>query len=271
MAAALPEEGLLGMKIYTASRGVLRFVVLLFDAETGALQALIEADHLGRIRTGAASGIATRFLARADAARVGLIGAGRQARTQLEGVAQVRKITAARVFSRTEASRREFCREMSDKLKMEVEPVESAEAAVRFGDIVITATPSNQPLVRTEWLRAGTHVNAVGANKATRREMDDAMLARAGVIAVDMLEQAQKEAGDLIQGLPALQRGWESVVELCEIVAGARPGRTTNDEITIFKSSGIALWDVASAGFIYRRALELGKGKPFKIWEDESV
>ncbi len=267
MAASLPEEKLLGMKIYTVSRDALRFVVLLFDTESGALLALIEADHLGRIRTGAASGVATKFLARPDAARVGLIGAGRQARTQLEAVARVRKITAAKVFSRTEESRREFCREMSGKLQIEVEPAANAEAAARFGDIVITATTATQPLVRGEWLRAGTHVNAIGANMANRREVDDSTLARAGVIAVDSLAQAKVEAGDLLQGLAAVKRGWEGVVELCEIVAGARPGRTSDDEITIFKSSGIALWDVASAGYIYHQALERGKGKAFGIWE----
>jgi ornithine cyclodeaminase/alanine dehydrogenase-like protein (mu-crystallin family) len=267
MAASLPEENLMGMKIYTVSREAFRFVVLLLDAESGAFLALIEADHLGRIRTGAASGVATKFLARPDSSCVGLIGAGRQARTQLEAVARVRNLSAARVFSRTWESREEFCREMSGKLQMEVEPADSAEAAVRFGDIVITATNSNQPLVRGEWLRPGTHVNAIGANMANRREVDDSTLERAAVIAVDDLAQAKVEAGDLIQGFAALKRGWKSTLELGEIVAGSSPGRTSSDDITIFKSSGIALWDVAAAGFIYRLALERGKGKPLALFE----
>jgi ornithine cyclodeaminase/alanine dehydrogenase-like protein (mu-crystallin family) len=271
MAAALPEEKLLGMKIYTASRGTLRFVVLLFDSENGAMLALIEADHLGRIRTGAASGIATKFLARPDAARVGIIGTGRQGRTQLEAVSQVRKLSAVLAFSRAEENRTQFCREMTGKLGIAVEPAESAEAASRFGDIVITATNSTQPLVRGEWLRPGTHVNAIGANMANRREVDDATLARAAVIAVDSLAQAKVEAGDLIHGLADAPHAWDKVIELCAIVAGAQPGRASSDDITIFKSSGIALWDVASAGFIYRQALERGKGKPFKIWGEESV
>ncbi len=271
MAAALPDENLLGMKIYTVSRQAFRFVVLLFDAENGALLALIEADHLGRIRTGAASGIATKYLARPDAARVSIIGTGRQGRTQLEAVSQVRKLSEVRAFSRTEETRLRFCREMSAKLGIAVEPAESAEAAARFGDIVITATNATQPLVRGEWLRPGTHVNAIGANMANRREVDDATLARAAVIAVDSLAQARIEAGDLIHGLAATPHGWESVVELCGIVAGAQPGRTSNDDITVFKSSGIALWDVASAGYIYRQALERGKGNPFKLWGEGSV
>jgi len=267
MAGSLPGENLMGMKIYTVSREAFRFVVLLFDATTGAFLALIEADYLGRIRTGAASGVATKFLARPDASRVGLIGAGRQARTQLEAVASVRNLSGAKVFSRTPESCEEFCREMSAKLKIKVEPVESAEAAVRFGDIVTTATGSNQPLVLGEWLRPGTHVNAIGANMANRREVDDATLRRAALIAVDDLAQAKVEAGDLIQGLAALHRGWEGITELCGIVAGAQPGRTSDDDITIFKSLGIALWDVAAAGYIYRQALAKGMGKPLALFE----
>jgi ornithine cyclodeaminase/alanine dehydrogenase-like protein (mu-crystallin family) len=267
MAASLPDENLVGMKIYTVSREAFRFVVLLFDASNGAYLALIEADHLGRIRTGAASGVATQFLARPGAARVGLIGAGRQACTQLEAMALVRKISGAKVFSRTQQSRVEFCREMSAKLRMDVEPAESAEAAVRFGDIVITATNSKQPLVRGEWLRPGTHINAIGANMANRREVDDATLDRAAVIAVDDLAQARVEAGDLIQGYAALKRGWGTTHELCQVLAGARPGRTSSDDITIFKSTGMALWDVAAAGFIYRQALEKGMGRPLALFD----
>jgi ornithine cyclodeaminase/alanine dehydrogenase-like protein (mu-crystallin family) len=267
MAASLPDENVMGMKIYTVSRGAFRFVVLLFDATNGALLALIEADHLGRIRTGAASGVATKFLARPDACKVGLIGAGRQARTQLEAVSRVRKLSGAKVFSRTQASREEFCREMSTKLQLNVEPAESAEAAARFADIVITATNSTQPLVHGEWLRPGTHVNATGANMANRREVDDATLERAALIAVDDIAQAKVEAGDLIQGFAALKRGWESVIEMCGIVAGARAGRASGDDITLFKSCGIALWDVASAGYIFRQALEKGKGKPLPLFE----
>jgi len=172
MAAALQGECLLGMKIYTVSPTAWRFLVLLFDMQSGELLALLEADHLGRIRTGAASGVATRHLARRDSTRVGLVGTGRQARTQLEAMCQVRKIAAVRVFGRDQARRLAFCQEMGEKLALEVEPAESAEAAVRFGDIVITATTAREPVVRGEWLRPGTHLNAIGANMASRRELD---------------------------------------------------------------------------------------------------
>jgi len=140
------------------------------------------------------------------------------------------------------------------------------ETAVRFGDIIITATNSSQPVVQGEWLRSGTHVNAIGANASKRREMDDRTLARAGTIAVDSIDQAKEEAGDLIQGLVALERDWSGIVELCDIVAGAEPGRISMDEITIFKSCGLALWDVASAGYVYRQAREKRKGKALAIW-----
>jgi ornithine cyclodeaminase/alanine dehydrogenase-like protein (mu-crystallin family) len=267
MAAALPEEKLLGMKIYTVTREAFRFVALLFDAESGDLLALLEADHLGRLRTGAASGVATKYLARRDASCLAVIGTGRQARTQLAAVALVRKLQAVKVFGRDEKRREDFCGEMEGQLHVEVRPATSAEQAVRFADIVIAATTAREPVVRGEWLRAGTHVNAIGSNLASRRELDDATLARASVIAVDSIEQAKEEAGDLIQGLANLHRGWDGVVELREIVAGARSGRVIDDEITIFKSCGIAVWDVAVAGYVYRQAREKGKGRELEIWK----
>lgn len=266
MAAGYTREKLLGMKIYTVSRDGLRFLVLLYDGETGALLAMLEADHLGRIRTGAASGVATAYLARADAARVGVIGTGSQARTQLEAVAAVRAIRSARVFGRNRERREAFAKEMTGKLGFEVIAVENAGAAVTAADVVITATSSRDPVIKGEWLEPGTHINAIGANMLNRREVDDATLARAALIAVDTLEQAKEEAGDLVQGLNAIRGGWSSVVELHEMAAGARPGRKSASDITIFKSSGIALWDVISAEYIYRRALEAGRGRRIPLW-----
>lgn len=271
MAAAVTEDNLVGMKIYTVASGEVRFLVLLFETETGNLLAGMEGDYLGRIRTGAASGVATQYLARPDASKVGLIGAGRQARTQLEAVAAVRDIKAARVFARNEAHREEFCKEMAGRLNFPVEPASSAEKAASFGDIVITATTSREPVVHGEWVRPGTHINAIGANTSTRRELDEAALSRAKVIAVDSLEQVRGEAGDLIHGLPAINRSWDEVVELHEIMKGSAPGRTSNEEVTIFKSCGIAIWDVAAAGTIYHEAVRSGKGKPFSLWEEKSL
>jgi alanine dehydrogenase len=265
MAAALLEEKWLGMKIYTVTRTDFQFVVLLFDGESGHLVAIMQADHLGRMRTGAASGIATKFLARGGASRVGMIGAGRQARTQLEAVAAVRKLAAAKVFGRNEGRSLDFCREMSGRLGLPVEPAKSAEEAARFGDIVITATNSRDPVVHGEWLQRGTHVNAIGANTANRRELDGAALSKASVIAVDSLEQSTEESGDLIQGLAELDRGWEDIVELHSVVTGKHPGRHSDGEITLFKSNGIALWDVAVASYVFRKALEKRKGMRIEI------
>jgi ornithine cyclodeaminase/alanine dehydrogenase-like protein (mu-crystallin family) len=267
MAGAMADEQLLGMKVYTVAAGQARFLVLLFNTQSGDLLALVEADHLGRLRTGAASGVATKYLARADASRVGLVGTGRQARTQLEAVTAVRSVKAARVYSRDETRRREFCEEMTARLGCPVEPAASAEAAARFGDIVITATTSHDPVVKGEWLRPGVHLNVIGANISTRREIDEATLNRARIIAVDSLHQARGEAGDLIQGFATLNRTWDDVVELHDIIQGSRSGRTSDEEITIFKSCGIAIWDLAAAAYVYRGALQKGKGNTFKIWQ----
>jgi ornithine cyclodeaminase/alanine dehydrogenase-like protein (mu-crystallin family) len=266
MAAALTQQNWLGMKIYTATPSELRFGVLLFDAESGELKAMIQADHLGRIRTGAASGVATRYLARENASRVGLIGTGRQARTQLEAVTTVLPRASTKVFGRDETRRHEFCREMQALLGTQVEPASSAEEAVRSADVVITATTSRQPVLFGEWLQPGTHVNAIGANMPDRHEMDEVALARASLIAVDSIEQAQEEAADLIQGLAKLGRGWEGVVEMSSVMNDAPPGRRSQDEITIFKSGGIALWDVAVAAYVYQQALQKQKGKQVELW-----
>jgi alanine dehydrogenase len=266
MAAALPAANWLGMKIYTVTPSDFRFGVLLFDAGSGELKAVIQADHLGRIRTGAASGVATKYLARSSASRVGMVGTGRQARTQLEAVANVLHISSAKVFGRDHSRQQEFCREMQTRLGIQVEPASSAEEAARFGEVVITATTAREPVVLGEWLQPGAHVNAIGANMSNRRELDESALARAGLIAVDSLEQAKEEAGDLIQGFAKLGRGWEGVVEMSAVVSGSGPRRRAQDEITVFKSGGIALWDVAVAAYVYQEALQKGKGRELGLW-----
>lgn len=265
MAAALPDQNLMGLKIYTVSRGLFRFVVLLFEAEPGRLLAFIEADHLGRLRTGAASGVATKYLSPPGVSTVGVIGSGRQAKTQLHAITRVRPIRAALVYSPNQDHCRAFASEMTQTLGIPVEPAETAEAAARFGEVIVTATTSREPVLLADWLRSGAHVNAVGANMHNRREVDDALLRRAGVIAVDSVEQARVEAGDLIQGFAGDAAQWERVAEMTEIIAGKRAGRTAADEITLFKSTGIALWDVAVAGAVYERAQALGRGREIAL------
>src|ERR1700680_5113315 len=225
MAAADPVRGYIGMKLYTVVRGVARFVVPLFRSTTGEMAALIEADALGQIRTGAATGVATKYLANADARSAGIIGTGYQARTQLEAIADVRRLERVRAFGRDPERREKFCREMSQRIGVSVEPANSGEEAVKGADIVITATSATKVVLEGAWLTPGMHINAMGANWPQKRELDAAAVGRANKIVVDSIEQAKMEAGDLIQAFAEDQSGWNAVQELSEIVVGREPGR----------------------------------------------
>jgi alanine dehydrogenase len=266
MAAGDSTSGYMGLKIYTSSRQGLRFLLPLFDAQSGDLLALIAADYLGQIRTGAASGVATKFMARQDARVIGIVGTGSQARTQLEAVALVRKIESIRAYGRDARRREEFAGEMTARLKIPVEAVETAQDALREADIVITATTSNEPVVNGAWLKRGAHINAIGANFPQKRELDDEAIARCEPIAVDSREQAKMEAGDLIHSLGNDAQRWDRVHELSEIVGGKVSGRTSADQITLFKSSGIASEDIAVAGPIYEQARLRKMGKDAEMW-----
>ena len=267
MAAADTTSGYLGMKIYTSVRGALRFLVPLYRAQTGDLVALLEAERLGQMRTGAASGVATKYMSREDARTVGIVGTGLQARTQLEAIAAVRQIERIRAFGRDPVRREQFARGMSERLGLAVTPVGTAEEAVREADIVVTATTASTPVVRSEWLAAGTHINAIGANFPQKRELDDAVVRRAAVIAVDSVEQSQLEAGDLIQVLGDDPARWGPVHELAGIVTGKVAGRTGARDITLFKSNGIATWDVTVSVRVYELAEQKGLGRRIPLWE----
>jgi ornithine cyclodeaminase/alanine dehydrogenase-like protein (mu-crystallin family) len=267
MAASDGVSRYFGMKIYTSVRGAVRFVVPLFRSDTGEIVALIEADALGQIRTGAASGVATKHLANPGARTAGIIGTGYQARTQLEAVAAVRKLSRVRAFGRDPERRAQFCRELSARVGVEVEPANSCEQTVRGADIVITATTAQKIVLEGAWLSPGTHINAIGANWAQKRELDDAAIQRADLIAVDSIEQSKMEAGDLIQAFSSDTARWETVQELGNILAGGAPGRTSASQITLFKSNGIASWDVAVAARVYELARERGVGRQFPLWE----
>lgn len=271
MAAGDGVSGYIGMKIYTSSRDGLRFLVPLFSADSGDLVAMLEADYLGQIRTGAASGVATRVMARADARVAGMIGTGLQARTQLEAVALVRKLEKIRVFGRDAQRREGFAREMSARLGISVAPTASAEEAVRGSDILITSTNATNPVVEGRWLAPGMHINAIGANFPQKRELDADAVGRCDIIAADSREQSRLEAGDLIQvfGKDEAQWGWSRVLELSDIVAGKAPGRTSPKQITLFKSNGIAIEDVVVAGRVYELARERKLGKEVPMWQNE--
>jgi len=268
MAAADTVSGYMGMKIYTSVRGALRFLVPLYRSQTGELAALVEADYLGQMRTGAATGVATKQMARGDARTVGIVGTGLQARTQLEAIVAVRPVERIRAFGRDPERRAGFCGEMSARLGVPVNPAGSAEEAVRDADIVVTATTASKAVVHGAWLALGTHINAIGANFPHKRELDDEAVRRASVVAVDSVEQSKLEAGDLIQTFGKDAARWAGVRELAEIVAGKAPGRTEAREITLFKSNGIATWDVAVAARIYELAQQGGFGQPISLWSE---
>jgi alanine dehydrogenase len=270
MAAADATGAVMGMKIYTSSREGLRFLAPLFSARSGDLLALIEADYLGQVRTGAASGVATKWMAREDARTVGMIGTGSQARTQLEAIAQVRSLESVKAYGRDAARRDQFANEMTERLCVRVAPVETAEEAVRGAAIVVTATTTTEPVVKGQWLEAGTHLNAIGANFPQKRELDAEAVERSGIVAVDSREQAKREAGDLIHVYGEDATRWDRVNELSEIVVGKVAGRTSKSQITLFKSSGIASEDVAVAGRIYAIAKERGIGREVALWEKET-
>jgi ornithine cyclodeaminase/alanine dehydrogenase-like protein (mu-crystallin family) len=270
MAAADATSGYMGMKIYTSARKGLRFLVPLFHVDSGELLALIEADYLGQVRTGAASGVATRLLARADAGKIGIIGTGLQSRTQLEALSLVRTVTGVRAFSRNAENRERFAKEMTMQLGLPVVAVASAREAVRGADIIVTSTTSTNPVLDGSWLVPGMHINAIGANFPRKHELDGEAIRRCDVIAVDSREQSKIESGDLIQMYGDDKRRWSSVTELAEIVAGKASGRGTAEQITLFKSNGIAIEDIVVAGRIYELARERGIGRQVPLWEKEA-
>ena len=265
MAAMDTESGFIAMKQYTYVKGVLRFLVPLYEISTGALLALIEADFMGQQRTGAASGVATKYLARQNARTAAILGTGGQAKTQLEAVAAARKLDSVRVYGRDPGRRANFCAEMSARLGIAVQPAASAAEAVRGADIVNTATTSSKPVLDGQDIAEGAHINAIGANHAHKRELDDTAIARANVIFVDSIEQSRQEAGDLIIPFQQHPQKWDVVHELDQLIAGKVSGRTSDKQITLFKSNGIASWDLAVAEKVYALAKQknLGRELPF--------
>ncbi|HWP34002.1 MAG TPA: ornithine cyclodeaminase family protein [Thermodesulfobacteriota bacterium] len=267
MSATLPTWGVTGLKAYVTTPRGSRFVVLVFDAGSGEPVGLLAADRLGRIRTGAATGLATRLLARPDAAVGALIGTGRQAETQLEAICLARPLAEVRVFSRDPARRAAFVERMGSRVPARLVAASSAEAAVRGADVVVTITNARQPVLHGAWLEPGAHVNAAGVNWPDRRELDEAAVRRASRIVVDDLATARLEAGDLLPVVAAGHLRWEEVVELAAVVAGAAPGRQRADEITLFSSQGTALEDLACAARVLERARADGVGRDLPLLE----
>jgi ornithine cyclodeaminase/alanine dehydrogenase-like protein (mu-crystallin family) len=254
MACADTKLGYAGVKAYTAVPGGTPFAVLLFSVAEARLEAVIEADKLGQLRTGAASGVAARHLARAGAASLGVIGCGRQAPSQIACIrAALPALERVVVYCRNDERLEAFCREHG------CEPAESHREAAEH-DVVVTVTTSKDPVLRGEWLRPGALVCAVGANHRRRRELDNAVLERAAFVCCDSRENSRRESGDLIEPVEQGILDWLEVHELQEIVAGEVQGRAAADDIVVFKSNGIAAWDVAVAARVVALARERGAG-----------
>jgi ornithine cyclodeaminase/alanine dehydrogenase-like protein (mu-crystallin family) len=255
MAASDLELGYAGIKSYAGFAEGAAFVVALFAVDRPELVAVIEADHLGRLRTGAASAVAAKHLAREGATSLGVIGCGAQAETQVKCIrAAVPAIERVVAYCRTERNLLAFCERFG------VEPAESNREAAEQ-DVVVTITTSRDPVLRGEWLRPGALVCAVGANNLAARELDNVVLERASFVCCDWKEQARIESADLIE---PIQRGvldWLEVHELHEVIAGELPGRQSPDDIVVFKSNGIASWDVAVGAAVVERARERGVGR----------
>jgi alanine dehydrogenase len=251
MSAVDEELGLAGLKSYTWLPGGTPFVVVLFDLERAEVAAVIEADKLGQLRTGAASGVAAKYLAKDDARTLGVIGCGWQAESQIacirEAVPSIEQVVA---YCRTEEHLSAFCK------KVGAEPGESHRDPAQQ-DVVVTVTTSKDPVLRGEWLKPGALVCAVGANRPKARELDNVVLERAVLVLCDSIEQAKLESGDLIEPVERGVLDWLEVHELHEVVAGELPGRSSPEDIVLFKSNGIAAWDIA----IGATAVELARKK----------
>jgi ornithine cyclodeaminase len=234
--------------------------VLLFSAETGELLAMMSASAITAIRTAAVSGVATKLLAREDAGELAIIGSGVQARAHLEAMSCVRAIKRVRVASLTPDHARRFADEMKPRYAFPIEPVKSVEAAVRGADLIVTATTAERPILKRDWISAGAHLNVVGSSIPTTREVDTATMAAASLF-VDRRESTVNEGGDYLFAMREGAIGPDHIrAEIGELLIGRHPGRTSPDEVTLFKSLGLAIEDLASADYLYRKAQETHAG-----------
>ena len=257
MEATAGDLNVIGYKAYFSATGKgTRFYVHLFDTESGKPTAIIEASHLGMVRTGAASGVATRHLAREDAAIVATLGAGKQAIGQLEAVCAVRKIREVRVWSRNPERSQQFCAALEKKLGVTMKVITDPAEAVRGADIINVITKASTPVLLGAWLTAGQHINAAGSNSLARRELDEAAVRRSTRIVVDSRNTARNECGDL---LPLAETGlidWDALPELGEVITGRLPGRRSKDDITLYESHGMAVQDLYTGKFVLDAALK---------------
>jgi alanine dehydrogenase len=259
--AAAKTLGVIGYKAYTTSRQCARFHVTLYDAKSGAMSAIIEADLLGQFRTGAATGVATRKLARPDASTVGCFGTGKQARTQILAVCKVRAVKRIHVYGRDAERRKAFATQLAAETGVEVVPVERPEEAAKGLDVVITATTAREPVLFGEWVGPGQHLNLIGSNFLAKTEADVEVFRRATLTVVDSKEQAKLEAGDFVAPLEAGILHWADVQELAPLLVGRYSGRESPEAVTVFKSLGLGIEDIALGARVVELAKEQGLGR----------
>lgn len=258
---ALPAQGVIGYKAYTTNRSGNRFLLHLFDAASGQLRAVIEADYLGMMRTGAVSGLAAKWLARPDSTVAGVFGAGWQAEGHVRAICAALPLAQVKVFSRHADKLQAFCQRLSEVTGVAVTPAASAEATVRGSDLLGTVTTAVQPLFEADWLEPGTHINAAGSNALIRQELSEAAIRRCALVTVDAVPTALAEAGDL---LPLLEKGRlhpRQLVELGEVIVGRQAGRTSAEQITLFESQGMAIQDLAVGLRVLAAAEAAGLGQ----------
>jgi alanine dehydrogenase len=256
-AGVLSYRGLYGVKVSSTAvfgRNAGRMFCL-YREETGELCAVVQVFGMGALRTGAASGIATKYMSNPDAKVLGVVGSGRQARTQVDAVCGIRRIAEVRVYSPTKENRERFCREIVESHGLRACAVDTPEAAVRGSEIIVSATVSEKPVVLGQWLSRGAHINAIGANYEHRRELDTEVVKTAAFIAVDDPEQARYEATDLVEPVKEGVLSWDRVHSLADVVSGRLKPRALPSDITLFKSLGVAIEDVALAARAYEKAL----------------
>lgn len=272
MPGFLNEDKALGMKVVTYFQDnpkrnlpAILATIMLFSAETGKLLAVMDGSYVTAIRTACASAMATKALANAETSVLGILGAGVQARAHIQALTQVRKIDRIKIYSPSGASAAAIKKDLEPALKIAIEVAGSAEDAVRDADLLVTGSTSREPIINCAWLRAGVHINAVGSHRPDDREIDGATVARAKVV-VDSREAIMAECGDILLAIKEKSISENHIHgEIGEVLAGTKPGRSSASEVTLYKSVGIAIQDVATANLVYRKALEQGVGTTIEI------
>lgn len=265
MTASDSALGIHGFKVYSTGGSRSGMLVFLYSSHNENLLAIAQANTLGQIRTGAATGLATKYMARPDATTLGVVGTGYQAKAQIEAVCAVRSIAKIQVYSRNPQRRYAFSKKMTKDLGIEVVSVNSVQTCVEHSDVIVIITNSSHPVLERACLKEGMHINAVGSNQGTRQEVEESAVGRCAPIVVDDLDQANGECGDLLYAEAAGVVSWAQIHSLAEVVAGAFSGRPDPQAITLFESQGIAMEDIVVAKTVYEKARQQGMGSQINI------